>query len=450
MQEWLNWHAWNACRGAIFSRVRIPLLPPDDAYSNPRWQHRGFVACRGRDAAAIERLLEQLLTGWYPKSPTGIRVPEVHNGFIQHAVALTTYVRDRRHLETRHLYRLFALFDGVEYVAMTMSYPTPPTVVGDDFQVTSQQVPGGWEHRFWHHRPMRRGHTYDLAFRVLNPDPNEEAWLTEESLAFHEPTRLATFTVHFLGDTPAHIWAFHGLTALQRPGTPEPGKLGLDNPRCILPSHTDKLCGGPTAGEAATRDQERRRPKEEPVSGLGTDTPLVEIQLYWRTLTCKMEQRRSQLRAEVRSEQEREVLCERCKRPLGEKALGGEAVNKVKSRERGKKSLMGVKMAQTIGKVERGKRRAEMIKRRERRDAVSANADLKRERSVRQGLGTLKSKSPSILPSAPKASAGRKDRRNKFGDLGHAPVGLTTPEYLKENLIIVRLPVPSGSLLIDE
>lgn len=163
-----------------------------------------------------------------------------------------------------------------------------------------------------------------------------------------------------------------------------------------------------------------------------------------------MERRRSQSQAEVHSEEEREVLCERCKRPLGGKALGGEAVNKVKSRERGKKSLMGVKMAQTIGKVERGKRRAEMIKRRERRDAVSANADLKRERSVRQGLGTLKSKSPSILPSSPKASAGRKDRRNKFGDLGHAPVGLTTPEYLKENLIIVRLPVPSGSLLIDE
>lgn len=180
----------------------------------------GREAVADRDAAAIERLLEQLLTGWYPKSPTGIRVPEVHNGFIQHAVALTTYVRDRRHLETRHRYRLFALFDGVEYVAMTMSYPTPPTVVGDDFRVTSRQVPGGWEHRFWHHRPMQRGHTYDLAFRVLNPDPNEEAWLTEESLAFHEPTRLASFTVHFLGDTPAHIWAFHGQTALQRPGTP--------------------------------------------------------------------------------------------------------------------------------------------------------------------------------------------------------------------------------------
>ena len=28
VQEWLNWHAWKVCKGAIFSRVRIPLLPP--------------------------------------------------------------------------------------------------------------------------------------------------------------------------------------------------------------------------------------------------------------------------------------------------------------------------------------------------------------------------------------------------------------------------------------
>ena len=28
MQEWLNWHAWNACKAATSSRVRIPLSPP--------------------------------------------------------------------------------------------------------------------------------------------------------------------------------------------------------------------------------------------------------------------------------------------------------------------------------------------------------------------------------------------------------------------------------------
>lgn len=68
---------------------------------------------------------------------------------------------------------------------------------------------------------MRRGQTYDLAFRVVNPDPtNDPYWLHEESLAFHEPTRFATFEVVFLGEVPAITWAFSGLTALERPGPP--------------------------------------------------------------------------------------------------------------------------------------------------------------------------------------------------------------------------------------
>ena len=68
---------------------------------------------------------------------------------------------------------------------------------------------------------MRRGPTYDLAFRICNPNPQEPYWLTEESLAFHEPTRFVRFDVTFLGPQPHHTWAFHGLTALERPGTPD-------------------------------------------------------------------------------------------------------------------------------------------------------------------------------------------------------------------------------------
>ena len=86
----------------------------------------GREAVADRDSAAIERLLRQLLTGWYPKSPAGIRIPEHHNGFVQHAVHVSTFVRDRRHLESIQRYRLFALFDDVAYVTMVMSYPEAP------------------------------------------------------------------------------------------------------------------------------------------------------------------------------------------------------------------------------------------------------------------------------------------------------------------------------------
>lgn len=182
-------------------------------------------AVADRDAIAIENLLRQLITGWYPKSPTGIRIPELHNGFVQHAVSVTTFVQDRRHLESRHHYRLFALFDGVQYLGWSAARAEPPVVVGTEFTVKTVETAAGYLHQFWHSEPMRRGQTYDLRFRVVNPDPNDPYWLTEESLAFHEPTRFANFEVVFLGLVPATVWKFAGLTAHERPGAPTPETL---------------------------------------------------------------------------------------------------------------------------------------------------------------------------------------------------------------------------------
>lgn len=82
---------------------------------------------------------------------------------------------------------------------------------------------GGWEHQFWHYEPMPRGKTY-LVFRVVNPNPDEPEWLTEESMAFHEPTRFAEFEVIFLGRHPQTVWSFHGLTARERPGRQSDGQ----------------------------------------------------------------------------------------------------------------------------------------------------------------------------------------------------------------------------------
>ena len=180
-------------------------------------------AIADRDAAAVGRLLTQLLTGWYPKSPMGIRVPESHNGFVQHAVSVQTVVRDRRHFETRHHYRLVALFDGVEYLAVSAAGWATPEVLGANFRVRTVPTEHGQSHQFWHAAPMRRGQTYDLRFRVPNPDPDDPYWLTEESMAFHEPTRFASFEVVFLGEVPSMVWRVEGLTGLERPGVPTSG-----------------------------------------------------------------------------------------------------------------------------------------------------------------------------------------------------------------------------------
>lgn len=188
------------------------------------------MAC-DRDCVATERLLSQLIMGWYAKSPTGIRVPESHNGFVQHAVHTRTYVRDGIHLETQRTHRLFALFDGVEYIGLSAAWPEPPIPAGEAFKVKTVPTANGYLHQFWHTTPMRRGETYELTYRIPNPDPKELGWLVEDSLAFHEPTRFASFEVVFMGAAPRVAWSFDGLTALEHPGEPARAhllKVGTD------------------------------------------------------------------------------------------------------------------------------------------------------------------------------------------------------------------------------
>lgn len=189
-----------------------------DHYGSKHGIRREAVA--DRDAAAIERLLTQLITGWYPKSPIPIRVPESHNGVVNHLVHVQTVVRDHRHLETHHHLRLFTLFDDAEYFTIASTNAQPPEVIGDTFRLRTVETENGFLRQFWHHHPMKRGQTYDLRFVVRNPDPDEPYWLHEESMAFHEPTRFARFEAVFIGDKPQHIWQFDRLTAVERPGVP--------------------------------------------------------------------------------------------------------------------------------------------------------------------------------------------------------------------------------------
>lgn len=189
-----------------------------DYYGGKHRIQREAVA--DRDAAAIERLLTQLITGWYPKSPIPIRVPESHNGVVNHVVHLQTVVRDHRHLETRSHFRLFTLFDDAEYFTIASSNPQPPEIIGNSFRLRTVETENGFLRQFWHHEPMKRGQTYNLDFVVKNPDPEEPYWLHEESMAFHEPTRFARFEAIFIGDRPRNIWQFDRLTAVERPGTP--------------------------------------------------------------------------------------------------------------------------------------------------------------------------------------------------------------------------------------
>lgn len=177
-------------------------------------------AVADRDAAAIGRLTEQLISGWYPKSPIPVQIPESHNGIVNHWVSMHTVVKDGYLSEARYQYQFFACFDLIDRVIVNAPDRTPIDVKGD-FTVTSTPIRGGLKHEFIAREPMRRLHTYELAYRVqghAGADP--EGFLTEQSSAFHEPTRIATFETTFIGKRPTWVWWFTGLTHLERPGDP--------------------------------------------------------------------------------------------------------------------------------------------------------------------------------------------------------------------------------------
>ncbi len=182
-------------------------------------------AVRLRVGPAIEHLRNQLTTGWYPKSPLPFRVPESHNGIVNESVYVQTIVRDMKWQETRERYRFVAAFDEADYLGISSTQAGPIETVGS-FTVERLRIDDHFEDRFYSSEPMRRGSSYDLQFRRL-PEPGvvDPYMLVGEWRGFHEPTRLATFDVAYLGKVPRLVWKFTGLTHLQSPGEPEPGQL---------------------------------------------------------------------------------------------------------------------------------------------------------------------------------------------------------------------------------
>ncbi|HMR85998.1 MAG TPA: hypothetical protein PKC31_00860 [Candidatus Nanoperiomorbaceae bacterium] len=182
-----------------------------------------------REDAALVNLRNQLLTGWYPASPLTIRVPELHNGIVQEHVAVVTVVNDRRWQETREHYRFFAAFDEADYLTISASYPGRPIPLPEGkspFTVRTRHVGNSYSHDFIHHTPMRRGNSYDLAFKLVpEPDDNDPDLLTETSRAFHERTLTAALEAIFIGERPRRIWSYERLSYFERPGQPKPSSL---------------------------------------------------------------------------------------------------------------------------------------------------------------------------------------------------------------------------------
>lgn len=185
----------------------------------------GPEAVADRETPALEHLRTQLTTGWYPKSPAPLRVPQSHNGVITEFVEVITVVNEGRWQETREHIRFIAAFEEADFIAISRSVPGIPVSEFEDFTVKTERIGESYTHRFFHCEPMRRGGAYDLRFKLMpDPDAPDPEVLVEESRAFHEPTRTAVFEVVFLGHRPSVVWSYERLTFFERPGDPDVGQ----------------------------------------------------------------------------------------------------------------------------------------------------------------------------------------------------------------------------------
>lgn len=168
---------------------------------------------------ALEHLANQLITGWYPKSPTGFNVPQSHNGIVLLSAVTTTTIRDRKWVETRNRFIFLAAFDEADYIAIPSGIPAVAEASGD-FTARTNVIGRSWTQEFVHKEPMRRGEKYDLSYVLRPAEEHDGENILEQSLAFHEPTRTAVIVIKFIGERPEFIWRFGGLSDLERPGIP--------------------------------------------------------------------------------------------------------------------------------------------------------------------------------------------------------------------------------------
>jgi hypothetical protein len=200
--------------------------------------NRGIETIADREVPALNRLLSALVSGSYAQSPLTISVPEMHDGIIYETTSTMITVENRRWKHTREHYRFVAIFDEMDYLTITRSYPARAGVATNcAFRLNTREASHGFNDHFWHlnsvrtaDEPMRRGESYDLIFLLQPPDPDEPHSLVNAYRAFHERSLFASIQVAFVGEWPALIWKYERVSHFAAPGYPDPNNLvPLDN-----------------------------------------------------------------------------------------------------------------------------------------------------------------------------------------------------------------------------
>lgn len=206
-------------------------------------------AVADRAESAIDELVTVLVSGRYPKSPIPTRIAESHSGVAIYGMGIHVIVRDRRHEETRYRFQMVGLTDDIDCFRIDTRNPDTPRLISKDFSLRMKLYENGQQLQFWPDQPMMRGKSYDLRYFIRNASRDEHV-LTGEWMAFHEPTRFASFTASFIGEQPKMIWRVDRLTDIAAPGEPSPHTvLRLDGQRTVRTEFSD-LYGGLNCGIA--------------------------------------------------------------------------------------------------------------------------------------------------------------------------------------------------------
>ncbi|MEV7769892.1 hypothetical protein [Microbacterium sp. NPDC086615] len=177
------------------------------------------------EEAAVRRLMEKLLRGTYRQSPVTLDVPDMHNGLICDTISAEFVVEDRLWKRTTERWRFVATFDEADHLDIDRSYPANVrTSPSGAFRVHSERLRSvGPEiitrDKFWHFGteaepvPMKRGNPYELLFELTPDDhPVQSRPLLLATRAYHHRSLLSTFSVTFLGETPADVWRIKEVT----------------------------------------------------------------------------------------------------------------------------------------------------------------------------------------------------------------------------------------------
>lgn len=184
-----------------------------------------------REKAAIEELALRLLASYYAGAPLPAQLPVPHGAYLIEYLNVSTVYLQKRFAEHQQERRIISIVDGADgfryHSSDTDSSGRTRLITIEGCTAETEYVRGGSLHMLRYPEPLNRGGVHEFTFIERLDDP-ESQQVPEEDFAgqsFETPALIYRQEATFLGGRPPVIWAYHMLSRVERPGTPEKCEL---------------------------------------------------------------------------------------------------------------------------------------------------------------------------------------------------------------------------------